>query len=114
MARPKLTAIVVTRLTLCCIPATYQTSAASMEKLIEPDICQKQEGLMRYAVCLMLSVVVPIASAADHIKIGFISTLSGPNGAIGIEIRDGFNLALDQLERKIGGLPAEVVLGDDR
>src|SRR4051812_41324857 len=75
---------------------------------------QKQEGLMRYAVCLILSLVAPIASAADHLKIGFISTLSGPNGAIGIEIRDGFNLALDQLERKMGGLSAEVILGDDR
>ena len=34
------------------------------------------------------------ASAANELKIGFLSTLSGPAGAIGIEIRDGFNLAL--------------------
>ena len=33
--------------------------------------------------------------AADKVKIGFISTLSGPNAAIGGDIRDGFNLAVN-------------------
>jgi branched-chain amino acid transport system substrate-binding protein len=69
---------------------------------------------MRYAACLILSLFPFVASAADHIKVGFISTLSGPNGAIGIEIRDGFNLAMEHLDRKIGGLPGEVIIGDDR
>src|SRR4051812_5589145 len=54
------------------------------------------------------------ALAAERIKVGFISTLSGPAGAIGIEIRDGFNLALQQLGNKLGGLPAEAVYGDDK
>ena len=54
------------------------------------------------------------AHAADKVKIGFISTLSGPNAAIGGDIRDGFNLAIKLNGGKLGGLPAEVLIGDDQ
>jgi branched-chain amino acid transport system substrate-binding protein len=54
------------------------------------------------------------ASAADKIKVGFISTLSGPGAVIGIALRDGFNIALKQTGGKLGGLPAEVLMGDDQ
>jgi branched-chain amino acid transport system substrate-binding protein len=53
------------------------------------------------------------AQAADQLKIGFLSTLSGPAGGIGIEIRDGFNLALKMAGGRLGGLPTEVVFADD-
>ena len=53
------------------------------------------------------------AQAANELKIGFLSTLSGPAGAIGIEIRDGFNLAVKHAGGKLGGLPTEVVFADD-
>ena len=54
------------------------------------------------------------AQAADKVKIGFISTLSGPNASIGIDIRDAFNLAIKLNGGKLGGLPAEVLVGDDQ
>jgi branched-chain amino acid transport system substrate-binding protein len=54
------------------------------------------------------------ALAADKIKVGFLSTLSGPSGAIGIDIRDGFNLGLKHAGGRLGGLPAEVIVGDDQ
>ena len=54
------------------------------------------------------------ANAADKVKIGFISTLSGPNAAIGGDIRDAFNLAIKLNGGKLGGLPAEVLIGDDQ
>jgi branched-chain amino acid transport system substrate-binding protein len=53
------------------------------------------------------------AHAANELKIGFLSTLSGPAGAIGIEIRDGFNLAMKLAGNKLGGLPTEVIFADD-
>src|SRR5260221_643471 len=46
-------------------------------------------------------------------KIGFLSTLSGPAGGIGNEIRDGFNLALKLAGGKLGALPTEVIFADD-
>lgn len=54
------------------------------------------------------------ALGADSLKIGFLSTLSGPAGGIGIEIRDGFNLALKMKDGRLGGLPTEVVFADDQ
>ena len=54
------------------------------------------------------------AQAADRIKIGFVSTLSGPSAALGVDIRDAFQLAVKMNGGKLGGLPAEVLVGDDQ
>ena len=54
------------------------------------------------------------AQSADKVKIGFISTLSGPNASIGTDIRDGFNLSVKLNGGKLGGLPAEVLVSDDQ
>ena len=39
----------------------------------------------------------------DTIKIGFVSTFSGPTAVIGNDMRNSFELALDHLGRKMGG-----------
>ena len=65
-------------------------------------------------VLAALAAVASAATAADKVKIGFISTLSGPNATVGIDIRDGFNLALKLAGGKLGGLPAEVIVLDDQ
>ena len=52
--------------------------------------------------------------AADQVKIGFVSTLSGPGAGLGVDIRDGFNLAVKHLGGKLGGLPAQVIVADDQ
>lgn len=54
------------------------------------------------------------AQAADKVKVGLISTLSGPGSGLGIDIRDGFQLAVKQAGGKLGGLPAEVIVADDQ
>src|SRR3989475_13120379 len=69
---------------------------------------------MRTLVFVMSMAAALAAHAADKVKIGFISTLSGPNAAIGSDIRDGFNLVLKLNGGKLGGLPAEVLIGDDQ
>lgn len=63
---------------------------------------------------LAAGALVTSAQAATELKIGFLSTLSGPGGGIGIEIRDGFNLALKLAGGRLGGLPTEVVFADDQ
>jgi branched-chain amino acid transport system substrate-binding protein len=54
------------------------------------------------------------AHAADRVKVGFVSTLSGPSSALGVDIRDGFMLAVKLNGGKLGGLPAEVLITDDQ
>jgi branched-chain amino acid transport system substrate-binding protein len=52
--------------------------------------------------------------AADKVKIGFVSTLSGPSSALGVDIRDAFLLYVKMNGGKLGGLPAEVLVSDDQ
>lgn len=68
----------------------------------------------RLFTLLALLALAASAQAADKVKIGFLSTLSGPGAGLGVDIRDGFNLAVKQLSGKLGGLPAEILLTDDQ
>jgi branched-chain amino acid transport system substrate-binding protein len=53
------------------------------------------------------------AQAAKKIRIGFVTTLSGPNAAYGQDMKNAFELALDHMGRKMGGVPVEVIYEDD-
>src|SRR5512132_2688916 len=57
--------------------------------------------------------VAPAAAQNKTIKIGFVSTFSGPVANIGNDMRNSFELALDHLGRKMGGIPVEVIYEDD-
>ncbi|THU00285.1 ABC transporter substrate-binding protein [Lampropedia puyangensis] len=52
--------------------------------------------------------------AASEVKIGLLSTLSGPGAALGIDTRDGFNLAVKQHNGLLGGIKANVIVVDDQ
>jgi branched-chain amino acid transport system substrate-binding protein len=54
------------------------------------------------------------ALAQQKIRIGFITTLSGPNGVIGKHMKDSVDLAIDMLGGKMAGVPVEVIYGDDQ
>jgi len=71
---------------------------------------------MRTAFWLAGATVLALANpamAADSIKIGFVSTFSGPTAVIGNDMRNSFELALDHMGRKMGGKPVEVIYEDD-
>jgi branched-chain amino acid transport system substrate-binding protein len=66
------------------------------------------------AAAILALGAVPAMSQSKSVKIGFVSTFSGPTGVIGNDMRNSFELALDHLGRKIGGLPVEVIYEDDQ
>ena len=70
--------------------------------------------MKKLALIICAAVGAGMVHAADKVKIGFVSTLSGPNAAIGLDIRDAFNLAIKLNGGKLGGLPAEVLVNDDQ
>ncbi|BCB18332.1 ABC transporter substrate-binding protein [Bosea sp. ANAM02] len=53
------------------------------------------------------------ALAQQPVKIGMITTLSGPGGYLGQDIRDAFKLAIDLEGGKLGGVPVELMVEDD-
>ena len=87
------------------------TRATSRLRLRAPI---RLRALASVVTLALLGAAAGTAAAADKIKVGFISTLSGPGAVIGLAIRDGFNVALKQNGGKLGGLPAELILGDDQ
>ena len=67
-----------------------------------------------FAGLLAAGLAAAPALAQQKLKIGFITTLSGPQGVIGEHMRNSVELALDHLGRKVGGLETEVIYGDDQ
>ncbi len=65
-------------------------------------------------VAVALGTVTPVSAQQKKIKIGFISTMSGPGGVIGEAMKNSVELALDHLGHKMGGVPVEVIYGDDQ
>ncbi len=65
------------------------------------------------ASAALLLVAGPAVAQQKSVKIGFVSTFSGPTAVIGNNMRDSFELALDHMGRKMGGLPVEVIYEDD-
>ncbi len=53
------------------------------------------------------------AGAQEAVKIGVITTLSGPAGYLGQDVRDGLMLAAEMESGKLGGVPVEFLVEDD-
>lgn len=51
---------------------------------------------------------------AEQVKIGYIATMSGPTASLGTDILDGFKLGIEHCGGKLGGLPVNLVIGDDQ
>ncbi len=65
------------------------------------------------AAAIAILLATTVAAQAETLKIGFLTTLSGPLAALGKHSRDGFLLAVKQRGGKLGGVDAEVIVEDD-
>jgi branched-chain amino acid transport system substrate-binding protein len=61
-----------------------------------------------------VSAFAQTGAAAEELTIGMITTLSGPGAGLGVDVRDGFNLALEDLGGKLGEFDAKVIEADDQ
>jgi branched-chain amino acid transport system substrate-binding protein len=64
------------------------------------------------AAALSLFAAFP-ALAQQPVKIGMITTLSGPGGYLGQDVRDAFNLAIEMEGGRLGGAPVQLLVEDD-
>ncbi len=51
--------------------------------------------------------------AAEELRVGLLTTLSGPGSGLGTDIRDGFRLAVEHLGGSLGGVPTVIIEADD-
>jgi branched-chain amino acid transport system substrate-binding protein len=70
----------------------------------------KKLPMLAAAAALMLASQ---AAAQEKLKIGLLTTLSGPPAALGVQQRNGFQLALKTLGNKLGGREVELLIQDD-
>jgi branched-chain amino acid transport system substrate-binding protein len=74
----------------------------------------KTIGKTCVAAAALALFAAPALAQQRTVKIGFVSTFSGPVAAIGNDMKNSFELALDHHGRKLGGLPVEVTYVDDQ
>lgn len=67
---------------------------------------------IRGALALMI-LALPGVGSAESVKIGFVTTLTTGAAVIGNDMRDAVNLAVEDLNGKMGGLDIEVIFADD-
>lgn len=70
------------------------------------------------AAATVLSTTAQAQEAAQsqgdgELKIGLLLTLSGPAAVLGEQARNGFMLALEEMDGELGGMSAEVIVVDD-
>ena len=71
---------------------------------------------MKFRFVFLLCILIlgsASAASAEPVKIGMITTLSGGGSGLGIDVRDGFMLAVQQENGSLGGVPVEVLIEDD-
>ena len=66
------------------------------------------------ALALAAAFTPAAALAQEDIRIGFVSTFSGPQGVLGKEALDGFKLALKSTGGKLGGRNVKLIEVDDQ
>nr|WP_315847626.1 ABC transporter substrate-binding protein [uncultured Rhodoferax sp.] len=66
------------------------------------------------AAALAACSVAAVAQSSEPVRVGLLSTLSGPGAGLGVDIRDGFQLAIKLNDGKLGGRAAEVIVADDQ
>ncbi len=71
-----------------------------------------KKNFIRGALALMISAL-PGVGSAESVKVGFVTTLTTGAAVIGNDMRDAVNLAVEDLNGKMGGLDIEVIFADD-
>lgn len=66
------------------------------------------------AIAAVALIATPVLAQQQRLRVGIITTLSGPNASLGREIVDGFNLGVRHSDGRLGGLETEVLTGDDQ
>jgi len=74
----------------------------------------KYKSLFAALALTASAALVTPASAQQGVKIGLITTQSGPNAGLGRDMVDGFNLAIRHAGGRLGGVPTELIVGDDQ
>src|SRR3954471_21517797 len=69
---------------------------------------------MKRVLVVMALAAAFSAHAQEKIRLGWIAAVSGPLNLVGAEQRRGFDIAMEHLGSRLGGVPIELVTGDSK
>ncbi|MBB5689154.1 ABC transporter substrate-binding protein [Roseomonas alkaliterrae] len=72
-----------------------------------------RRGLLAGTTGLLAAPGILHAQPAGGVKIGLVAVQTGPQAALGNQLKDGFALGLRHLDGRLGGLSAETIVIDD-
>lgn len=73
---------------------------------------KKQTSAAAFVAGLMITSAA-VAQSGEGVTVGLMFTLSGPAAVLGEQARNGFMLALEDMDGELGGVPTEVITVDD-
>jgi branched-chain amino acid transport system substrate-binding protein len=88
--------------------------ARDYRKLNSEGNAMMKKALLAAALTALALGTSPAWAQADKIRLGFMTTMSGPIATLGKEQEMGLDLALKKLGNKLGGIPVEVSKEDSR
>src|SRR6202171_6790632 len=78
---------------------------------------ESPEGTTMRRIALAGTMLLALGAgtqAADQVKLGLMTPLSGPISPAGTATKRGVDLALEELGNKLGGLPVKYTVVDDK
>jgi hypothetical protein len=63
-------------------------------------------------VCVPVLTVARVAASSETVKVGYMISLSGVYTALGVDLRDGFNLYMNEIGSKASGREIKVFVED--
>jgi hypothetical protein len=66
------------------------------------------------ATAATVGLTIGALAQAQEVRIGLLTTLTGPLAALGQHVRDGFALAVEEAGGKLGGVSTKVMVEDDQ
>lgn len=70
--------------------------------------------LLPWSLAFAMLLPATQSHAADKLKIGFLSTMTGPISGLAADMHDGFKLGMKHAGGRLGGLETELIVGDDQ
>ncbi|MCW5770555.1 MAG: ABC transporter substrate-binding protein [Rhodospirillaceae bacterium] len=66
------------------------------------------------AMTLGVAIAAPQLHAQETLRVGLVSTLTGPGAGLGLELKNGWDVGVAALGGKIGGLETRIFVVDDQ
>lgn len=96
------------------MPSYHTLRGRGQGEMEKAECMRRRMGKLVFGLLVLVVGWNAAGRAADKVKIGYIATMSGPAASLGQDILDGFKLGMAHTGHALGGVPVELIVGDDQ